>query len=178
MLMEGSTLREGRHADRLRRAVDWFLDNTRPSGQLGNPKNQIEAQRYMYGHGYGMLFLASIYGEEEDGDRRKKLEETLTKAVEFSGRQTPRAVTATSPRRTAMTSPRAPSPSRGRKLSRPPVTPGSSFQVGHRQGDQVPQRPDAHGLHLPDGSVGYHPGRRAITPGLTTAGIACLFSAG
>src|SRR5262249_36442850 len=50
-----------------------------------------EAARYMYGHGFGMLFLASVYGEEEDGDRRKKLEGILTRAVDFTGKaQTPR----------------------------------------------------------------------------------------
>src|SRR5262249_52997180 len=34
----------------------------------------------------GMLFLASVYGEEEDTDRRKKLEKILTKGVEFTGK--------------------------------------------------------------------------------------------
>jgi hypothetical protein len=33
-----------------------------------------------------MLFLSQVYGEEEDGDRRKKLEQMLTKAVEFTGK--------------------------------------------------------------------------------------------
>ena len=49
-----------------------------PNGLLGNPNNPGEAGRYMYGHGFGLLFLACVYGEEEDGDRRKKLEEILT----------------------------------------------------------------------------------------------------
>ena len=40
----------------------------------------------MYGHGFGLLFLACAYGEEEDADRRKRLEKVLTKAVEFSGK--------------------------------------------------------------------------------------------
>ena len=38
----------------------------------------------MYGHGFGLLFLASVYGEEEDEKRRKDLEKLLTKAVEFT----------------------------------------------------------------------------------------------
>jgi hypothetical protein len=86
MLMEGSTLRDGRYADNLRRAVDWLMDRAQPNGLIGNPNNPTESARYMYGHGFGMLFLASIYGEEEDGDRRKKLEKILTKGVEFTGR--------------------------------------------------------------------------------------------
>jgi hypothetical protein len=86
MLMEGSTLREGKYADNLRRAVDWLMDRAQPNGLIGNPNNPTEAARYMYGHGFGMLFLSCVYGEEEDGDRRKKLEKILTKGVEFTGK--------------------------------------------------------------------------------------------
>lgn len=86
LLMEGSTLREGKHADRLRRAVDWLVDRSQRSGLIGNPNNPTEAGRYMYGHGFSLLFLSSVYGEEEDGDRRKKLEDVLTRAVQFCGK--------------------------------------------------------------------------------------------
>jgi hypothetical protein len=86
MLMEGSTLREGKYSDNLVKAVSWFMARSQPSGLLGNPNNPTEASRYMYGHGFGLLFLASIYGEEDDVDRRKKLEVMLKKAVEFTGK--------------------------------------------------------------------------------------------
>jgi hypothetical protein len=86
LLMEGSTLREGKYAENIRRSVDWLVDRSQRNGLIGNPSNFSEAQRYMYGHGFGMLFLASVYGEEEDGERRKKLEDVLTRAVEFTGR--------------------------------------------------------------------------------------------
>jgi hypothetical protein len=90
-LMEGSTIRDGKYAERIRKATDWLMDRCQRNGLIGNPSNPTEAQRYMYGHGFGMLFLASVYGEEEDGDRRKKLEGILTRAVDFSGKaQTPR----------------------------------------------------------------------------------------
>jgi len=85
LLMEGSTLREGKYSDNLVKAVKWFLDRAQPSGMIGNPNNPTESQRYMYGHGFGLLFLASVYGEEEDVDRRKKLEGVLTRAVKFCG---------------------------------------------------------------------------------------------
>jgi hypothetical protein len=84
MLMEGSTLREGKYSDNLVKAVDWFLKVSQSNGLLGNPNNPTESSRYIYGHGFGMLFLASVYGEEEDAGRRKKLEAVLKKAVEFS----------------------------------------------------------------------------------------------
>jgi Prenyltransferase and squalene oxidase repeat len=85
MLMEGSTLREGKYSDNLVKAVNWFMARCQPNGLIGNPNNATESARYTYGHGYGMLFLASVYGEEEDQDRRKKLETILKKAVEFTG---------------------------------------------------------------------------------------------
>ncbi|QVL34723.1 terpene cyclase/mutase family protein [Telmatocola sphagniphila] len=85
-LMEGSTLREGKYSPNLRRAVEWFMKRSQPSGLLGNPNNPTESSRYMYGHGFGLLFLASVYGEEEDERRRKDLERMLTKAVEYCGK--------------------------------------------------------------------------------------------
>ena len=51
------------------------MERSQPNGLLGNPNNPTEAGRYMYGHGFGLLFLASVYGEEEDEKRRKELEE-------------------------------------------------------------------------------------------------------
>jgi hypothetical protein len=86
LLMEGSTIREGKHAERIKRAVDWLMSRAVASGQIGNPQIPGEAGRYMYGHGFAVLFLSSVYGEEEDADRRKKLEEILTKAVIFIGK--------------------------------------------------------------------------------------------
>jgi hypothetical protein len=86
LLMEGSTMREGKYAENIRKAVDWFMERSQTNGLLGNPNNATESMRYMYGHGYGLLFLAQAYGEEEDGERRRKLEDILTRAVDFTGK--------------------------------------------------------------------------------------------
>ena len=85
-LMEGSTIREGKYADRIRRTVDWLMVRSQPNGLIGNPNHPGEAGRYMYGHGFSLMFLSCVYGEEEDGERRKKLEDILTRAVQFSGK--------------------------------------------------------------------------------------------
>ena len=84
-LMEGSTLKEGKYTDQIQKAVNWFLAPARQqaSGLLGNVQNPTESTRYMYGHGFGTMFLASVYGEEEDKEQREKLEKALKKAVEF-----------------------------------------------------------------------------------------------
>jgi len=84
MLMAGSTLREGKYKDHIRRAVDWLMARSMPNGMIGNPNIPGEAGRYMYGHGYALLFLSSVYGEEDEGERRRKLEEILTKAARFT----------------------------------------------------------------------------------------------
>jgi hypothetical protein len=86
LLMEGSTVREGKYAERIRKAVDWLMDRAQRSGLIGNPNNPTEAGRYMYGHGFGLLFLSQVYGEEEDAERRRKLEQILTRAVEYTGK--------------------------------------------------------------------------------------------
>ena len=73
LLMEGSTVRDGRYAERIRKAVDWLMDRAQRNGLIGNPNNPSEAARYMYGHGYGMLFLAQAYGMERNEDRRRRM---------------------------------------------------------------------------------------------------------
>src|SRR5262249_22534291 len=82
LLMEGSTAREGRYPARIGGAVDCFMAPSQPTGLLGTPANANEGGRYMYGHGFGLLFLSCVYGEEEDSGRRKQLEDILTRAVE------------------------------------------------------------------------------------------------
>jgi hypothetical protein len=67
------------------KAVNWFLAPARLSadGKIGDVRNPTESTRYMYGQGFGTLFLASVYGEEEDKDQREKLEKLLKKSVDF-----------------------------------------------------------------------------------------------
>ena len=83
LLMEGSTTTQGRYAEPVRQAVDYLVGRARPNGLIGDPKND---DRYTYGHGFSMLFLSQVLGEEEDERRREELVAVLTKAVEFSGR--------------------------------------------------------------------------------------------
>jgi hypothetical protein len=83
MLMEGSTMTQGRHAPPIRLAVDYLVDKARPNGLIGDPASD---DRYTYGHGFSMLFLSQLLGEEEDERRREELVGVLSRAVEFSGR--------------------------------------------------------------------------------------------
>ncbi len=89
LLMEGSTIREGKYANHIRRAADWLMARSMRGGgrdgMVGNPDHPQEAGRYMYGHGFGTLFLASVYGDEDDKDRRERLKDILTRAVKYTG---------------------------------------------------------------------------------------------
>jgi len=89
LLMEGSTIREGKYSSSIRRCADWLMERSmrgnNRDGLIGNPDHPSEAGRYMYGHGFGTLFLASVYGDEEDRERREKLKDILTRAVKYIG---------------------------------------------------------------------------------------------
>lgn len=87
LISSGSTTTQGPYARNIRRAVDYLTSKTNPNGLIGDPQTD---NRYTYGHGFSMLFLSQILGEEEDAERREELIEILAKAVEFSGKaQTP-----------------------------------------------------------------------------------------
>ncbi len=82
LLAEGSTPNHGKHAESIRRAVDYLVSQARPNGLIGDP---LRDDRYTYGHGFGMLFLSQVLGEEEDAERREELLRVLTSAVTFTG---------------------------------------------------------------------------------------------
>lgn len=82
LLQEGSTTTQGKYSKNVRLAVDYLLSHSRPNGLIGD---QFKDDRYTYGHGYAMLFLSQVLGEEDDLGRRKELIDALTRAVEFSG---------------------------------------------------------------------------------------------
>jgi len=79
---EGSTPAHGKYARNITLAVDYLLSQAQPNGLISNPRND---DRYSYGHGFAMLFLSQIYGEEEDPERRERIKSVLTKGAEFCG---------------------------------------------------------------------------------------------
>lgn len=89
LLMEGSTIKEGKYSKQIRRAADWLMERSmrgaNRDGLIGNPDHPSETGRYMYGHGFATLFLACVYGDEDDRDRREKLKDILTRAVKYIG---------------------------------------------------------------------------------------------
>ncbi|HEX3150639.1 MAG TPA: protein kinase [Gemmataceae bacterium] len=80
LLMDGSTIDSGPYAESIRKAVDWLMAQSRAGGLLVG----ADDSHYFFGHGYAMMFLATVYSQLEEGERRATLHKLLTKAVEFT----------------------------------------------------------------------------------------------
>ena len=83
LLCEGSTTTQGKYAANINKAVEYLVNRSRSNGLIGDPTRD---DRYTYGHGFAMLFLSQVLGEEEDAERREQLIDVLTRAVVFTGR--------------------------------------------------------------------------------------------
>jgi hypothetical protein len=172
LLMEGSTTTQGRYAEPVRQAVDYLVGRARPNGLIGDPKND---DRYTYGHGFSMLFLSQVLGEEEDERRREELVRVLTKAVEFSGRAQTKDggwgyVSAKD----------------GHDFDEgsTTITQVQGLRGCRNAGIPVPREIISkaiayiHACTLPDGGVQYSSKGGGGRPAISAAAIACLFNAG
>jgi hypothetical protein len=86
-LAGGSTPESGPYSRSVSRALNYVLNVAESSVQQGNEKILIAGEgmesRSMYGHGFGMLFLAECYGVEGDkaSGRAKRIRRVLDGAV-------------------------------------------------------------------------------------------------
>jgi len=87
LLAEGSTATQGKYAQNIRDATEFLIKASRPSGLIGLENDD----RYTYGHGFGLLFLSQVFGEEEDEARREELIDVMTRAVKFCGQSQTKA---------------------------------------------------------------------------------------
>jgi len=172
MLAEGSTTMQGKYAPNICRAVDYLTSRSRSNGLIGDPTTD---NRYTYGHGFSMLFLSQVLGEEEDADRREELIDVLTRAVVFTGRAQTEAggwgyVSA---------------------MDRPDFDEGSTtitqvqgLRGCRNAGIPVPREiidraiKYIHDCSLEDGGVQYSSKGGGGRPPITAAAVACLYNAG
>ncbi|MCU0862710.1 MAG: terpene cyclase/mutase family protein [Planctomycetes bacterium] len=75
----GSTPTRGRYWHQVRHSIDFLLKHA----DAGNGVISVPAEegRSMYGHGFATLYLASVFGMEEDQRKQDKLKRVLDKAV-------------------------------------------------------------------------------------------------
>lgn len=75
----GSTPTRGKHWRQVRRSMDYLTKVADP--QRGLIHEEGGEASSMHGHGFAMLYLASVYGMEEDVARQKVLHGVLTRGV-------------------------------------------------------------------------------------------------
>ncbi|MFN3193619.1 MAG: hypothetical protein ACE361_24110 [Aureliella sp.] len=80
LICSGSTTTQGPYAKQIARCTDYLISRCRPNGLIGDP---LSDARYTYGHGFSMLLLSQVLGEEGYEDRRKELIDVLNRAVDF-----------------------------------------------------------------------------------------------
>lgn len=172
LLCEGSTTTQGKYAPSIRAAVDYLVANSRANGLIGDP---TQDDRYTYGHGFGMLFLSQVLGEEEDVDRRDELVDVLARGVVFTGRAQTGAggwgyVSARD--------------GRGFDEGSTTITQVQALRGCRNAGIPVPKEIIDNAIGyirqctLPDGGVQYNSKGGGGRPAITAAAIACLFNAG
>jgi len=79
MLATGSTTTRGPAADEIARTVRYVSACARPTGMLSGPSQ--ESGRPMHGHGFALLFLATVHGMETDPAARERLAPAIRRAV-------------------------------------------------------------------------------------------------
>ena len=180
LLCEGSTTTQGKYAANIRAAVDYLIEHSRRNGLIGDPVVRdrypsIGDQRYIYGHGFSMLFLSQVLGEEEDAERREILVDVLSRAVVFSGRAQTKAggwgyVSAKD--------------GGGYDEGSTTITQVQGLRGCRNAGIPVPSEVVEKAITyirnctLPDGGVQYNSRGGGGRPAITAAAIACLFNAG
>jgi len=83
-LSGGNTPSRGPYAENVKRAELWLMGNARPSGII---TDSAEGNgRPMHGHGFSLLFLASVYGMETDPRTRDSLKNIINKAINLTAR--------------------------------------------------------------------------------------------
>jgi len=172
LLCEGSTTTQGRYAANIRRAVDYLVSRSRPNGLIGDPTRD---DRYTYGHGFSMLFLSQVLGEEEDAERRQQLVDVLTRGVVFTGQAQ------TEPGGWGYVSAKD---GQGFDEGSTTITQVQALRGCRNAGIPVPNEIIDKAIGyirrctLPDGGVQYNSRGGGARPAITAAAIACLFNAG
>lgn len=168
-LANGSTSTRGAYADQVRRTTSFIVSRSQPSGLIAEGEEQGHP---MYGHGFGMMFLASAYGMETRPDVRKKMESVIKKAIQLtaSGQSNLGGWTYY--------------PGGGDEGS-VTVTQMQGLRAAHNAGFTVPKGTIEQAIRYlelcktPDGGICYSYGSGSDTRlPITAAAICCLYSAG
>lgn len=172
LICSGSTTTQGPYARYIRRATDYLMTKVRSNGLIGDPRDS----RYTYGHGFSMLFLSQVLGEEEDAERREELVQVLSTAVRFSGQ-----AQATSGGWGYVSAKDVPNFDEGSTT----ITQVQGLRGCRNAGIPVPgevienAKKYIYSCKNPDGGISYSSRRRGSSrPAITAAALAALYNAG
>lgn len=169
-LADGNTTTQGRYAEQVDRAARFLLRSRQPSGLISRPE---EEARSMYGHGFALLFLGELLGMEEDARRMEEIQETLSAAIELTGRSQSRAGGWIY------------TPDSGGDEGSVTITQVQGLRACRNAGVAVPRQIVNQAMDyledsvLPDGGIAYRAGMGGNSrPPITAAAVACWFNAG
>jgi hypothetical protein len=83
LMSSGSTPTQGPYARNVSNALSFVLRSARRDGLIAQLE---EEQHCMHGHGFALLFLAQVYGMEEDPRRLAEIRLALQRGVELTAR--------------------------------------------------------------------------------------------
>ncbi|MCA9077090.1 MAG: terpene cyclase/mutase family protein [Planctomycetaceae bacterium] len=169
-LAGGNTTTRGPHAEQVRKCLSFILGSAGDDGLLAAGQ---ENGRPMYGHGFGLLFLATVYGMETDERTRERIGRAVDKAVDLTA---------------SSQSVRGGwyyTPGSGYDEGSVTVTQLQGLRAAHEAGFTVPKGTMEGAVHYleicrtPDGGIRYSfdSGGDTRLP-ITAAAICCLYSAG
>jgi hypothetical protein len=168
-LGHGDTPTRGRYADSVRRAVLFMIRQSQRNGLITSAS---ERGRSMYGHGFGMMFLAQALGEDGDPELADKIRRVLKAGIKL---------TATS------------QSSKGGWLYTPDsngdegsvtVTQVQALRSCRNAGITVPRKVVKKAVEYieksmqPDGGIAYRIGNSGSQPAISAAATAVLYNAG
>ncbi|WP_417378239.1 prenyltransferase/squalene oxidase repeat-containing protein [Gimesia sp.] len=80
-LANGNTSSRGPYADQVRKATEYVLSQAQESGLIAAG---AENGRPMYGHGFSLLFLSSVYGMETDAKVRDRIAKVVKDGIQLT----------------------------------------------------------------------------------------------
>ena len=174
-MAHGDTPFRGKYATQVKKALDFVLKNAENRiRQRPNAKEALiaGAARSMYGHGFGMLFLAQAYGMCDVPVYQERIKRVLEKAIVLTARsQSTRGGWLYTP------------DSKGDEGS-VTVTQVQALRACRNAGIKVPKKTIDQAVKYiensaqPDGGIAYRVGMRGSRPAISAAAVAVLYNAG
>lgn len=170
LLGSGSTSTRGPYSKNIARSVDYLLSKcVRSTGLICAPQ---EYSRSMYGHGFSMLYLASVYGMEQDLGRQARIKKALKKGITLTARSQSAAGGWLY------------TPDSGGDEGSVTVTQVQALRACRNAGITVPKATIEKAIKYieksqqPDGGIAYRVGMVGSRPPITAAAVAVLYNAG